>query len=386
MLTIVHRARAAITVVGGSGLLVLAACTQPQRSPTAREDGITQNTGGTDDTSADAMDASADPGDSDTGSGSGVDSAMDTGDPRDSGADTGETGPGADTGDIEETAAVETIKTVFVLVMENHNWHDILGNADAPYINDTLLPMASSTDNYYGNPLAIHPSLPNYIWMESGDNHDIWSDDDPSADNVISADHLSAQLEAAGLSWRSYQEDMPEGICPIYSYGLYAPKHNPFVYFEDVSGSPPSTSATHCIDHMAPYTQLEADLAAGTVASYNFITPNQCNDMHNASGCATDSQVKNGDDWLAIAVPQILASDAWADGGVLFITWDESEGGEYPIGMIVLSPLAKGGGYVGTTRYYHSSLLRTVEEIFGLPLLGDAAAQDNLSDLFTTFP
>lgn len=301
----------------------------------------------------------------------------------DDGTETGDTSLPADTADTAEAAA---LKTVFVIVMENHNWHDILGNSDAPYINDTLLPMASSTDNYWGNPLAIHPSLPNYIWMESGDNHGIWNDDDPNATNVIHEDHLSAQLDSAGISWRSYQEDAPEGICPVYSYGLYAPKHNPFVYFADVAEDPPSTSASHCIDHMAPYTQLATDLAAGTVASYNFITPNQCNDMHNAEGCATDSQVRNGDVWLATAVPEILASDAWADGGVLFITWDESEGGEYPIGMIVLSPLAKGGGYIGSTEYYHSSLLRTVEDIFDLPALGDAAAQDNLSDLFTRFP
>ncbi len=222
--------------------------------------------------------------------------------------------------------------------------------------------------------------------MESGSNQDVWNDDDPNADNVSSADHLSAQLDAAGRSWRSYQEDAPSGICPIESYALYGPKHNPFLYFADVSGSPPSTSAAHCIDHMAPYTQLSSDLAAGTVAEYNFITPNQCNDMHNDSGCATDSQVKNGDDWLAVAVPEILASAAWADGGVLFITWDESEGGEYPIGMIVLSPLAKGGGYIGHAAYYHSSLLASVEDIFGLPRLGDAAVQDNLADLFVSFP
>ncbi len=74
------------------------------------------------------------------------------------------------------------------------------------------------------------------------------------------------------------------------------------------------------------------------------------------------------------------------NGGAIFITWDESEGGENPIGMIVLS-FAKGSGYQATTKYYHSSMVRTVQEIFGLtPLLNDAANQPGLSDLFTAYP
>jgi hypothetical protein len=106
--------------------------------------------------------------------------------------------------------------------------------------------------------------------------------------------------------------------------------------------------------------------------------------MHGVGSCATS--VATGDTWLKTAVPAILASQAYKDNGVLFITWDESEGGEFPIGMIVLSPLAKGKGYVGSHKYFHSSLLRTEEEIFGVPLLRDAANQENLSDLFTTYP
>ena len=96
----------------------------------------------------------------------------------------------------------------------------------------------------------------------------------------------------------------------------------------------------------------------------------------------------NGDQWLANAVPQILASQAYADGGVIIITWDEGEHhNDGPIGLIVLSPNAKGGGYSNTIHYTHSSTLRTVQEIFGVvPLLGDAANATDLSDLFVTFP
>ena len=96
-------------------------------------------------------------------------------------------------------------------------------------------------------------------------------------------------------------------------------------------------------------------------------------------------QVSHGDAWLSRAVPQILASAAYKDGGALFITWDESVNGEHPIGMIVLSPLAK-PGYASDVRYYHSSFLRTVEENFGLPYLGDAANQKSLSDMFQQVP
>jgi hypothetical protein len=142
-----------------------------------------------------------------------------------------------------------------------------------------------------------------------------------------------------------------------------------------------------CTDHVKPYPQLHTDLQNNTVAQYNFITPNLCDDMHgNGLSCPLDT-VASGDTWLSKEVPLILASQAYMDGGALFITWDESEGGEYPIGMIVLSPLGKGNGTMVTTQYFHSSMVRTVEEIFGLsPLLNDAANQPDLADLFTTFP
>jgi hypothetical protein len=118
---------------------------------------------------------------------------------------------------------------------------------------------------------------------------------------------------------------------------------------------------------------------------YNFITPNLCNDMHDSCAPLNDS-VKQGDSWLAQNLPAILNSQAYKNGGIVFITWDESDG-DGPIGMIVLSSDAKGGGYSNTIRYTHSSTLRTLEEIFGVaPFLGDAAHATDLRDLFKTFP
>jgi len=122
------------------------------------------------------------------------------------------------------------------------------------------------------------------------------------------------------------------------------------------------------------------------VPAYTFITPNTCNDMHDSSGCATSNSVANGDGWLSREVPKILASNAYKNGGALFITWDESEGGNVPIGFIALSPLAK-AGYSNQIAYSHSSTLRSVQTIFGVtPFLGDAANATDLRDLFRSFP
>ena len=281
---------------------------------------------------------------------------------------------------------VHAIKTVFVIVMENSNWADVAGSPDAPYIN-SLLPKASYCTHYFDNPLGVHPSEPNYIWMEAGFHLGLTTDYDPSPGNVSSADHLTKQMDAAGISWKTYAEDAPPGVCPVEMVGNYAPKHVPPVFFTDIVGNPPSVTSPQCIRHVVPYAELAKDLASGNVPRYAFIVPNQCHDMHGGLRCPLFGETKQGDDWLGRNLPTILQSRAYTDGGAVFITWDESRGGEHPIGMIVLSPAAKGGGYQSTTKYFHSSLLRTIQEIFDLsPLLNDAANQPDLSDLFTSFP
>ncbi len=294
-----------------------------------------------------------------------------------SGGSGGSSGGGGDAG-------ASHIKTVFLILMENHNWSDIHGSASAPYINNTLLPASSSCSNYFDNPKSAHPSEPNYLWLEAGDNFGILDDNDPATNHQATTSHLVTLLTNAGVTWKSYQEDITAGTCPIVAVKGYAPKHNPMVFFDDIAGNPPSATNATCAAHVRPYTELAGDLTGGKVAAYNFITPNLCDDMHDT--CTGDA-IKQGDDWLKVNIPVIQASAAYTNGGAIFITWDESEGGEVPIGMIVVSPLAKGNGYVGTTKYYHSSMLRSVQEIFGVtPLLRDAANQPDLKDLFTSFP
>ncbi|HLZ64255.1 MAG TPA: alkaline phosphatase family protein [Ktedonosporobacter sp.] len=278
----------------------------------------------------------------------------------------------------------KALPTVFLIMMENHNWSQIAGNPSAPYMNNTLLPMASYARAYY-NPPRIHPSEPNYLWLEAGTNFGILDDGPPSSHHVASSQHLVTLLQHANISWKSYQEGIDGTVCPLVTAGRYGVKHNPFVFFDDVTGTNNPQSA-YCIAHERPYGEFATDLRNNTVAHYNFITPDICDDMHNS--CAPSyNPVQQGDSWLAQQIPLILASPSYQQGGVIFITWDEGEGGDGPIGLIALSPHARGKGYSNTIHYTHSSTLRTIEELFGVtPLLGDAANATDLSDLFQQFP
>jgi phosphatidylinositol-3-phosphatase len=274
-----------------------------------------------------------------------------------------------------------SIHTVFVVLMENRDWSAIAGNPSAPYINATLLPEASYATRYFG---VRHPSEPNYLWLEGGTDYGITDDADPASHHLANGDHLVSLLAQAGIPWKTYQEGIDGTQCPLQSHDLYAAKHNPFVFFDDVTDGLDPHSA-NCIAHMRPLSELAADLQSGSVARYVFITPNLCNDMHGGAGCPSDL-IRAGDAWLMDWIPRLQASAAYANGAIV-VTWDENEGGDAPIGLIVLSPLAKGHGYSNAVPYTHSSLLRSLQEIFAVgPLLCDAANATSLSDLFRSYP
>ena len=275
--------------------------------------------------------------------------------------------------------------------MENTDWSSIKGSSSAPYINRTLLPIASHAEQYY-NPPNDHPSLPNYLWLEAGTNFGILDDNLPSQNHQSTTSHLVDMLEVAGVSWKTYQEDEGAGAfdgtyCPIGNDGNnYDVNHNPFAYFDDVTNRN-STTATRCMQHVRPYSEFQTDLGNNTVPRYNFIVPDLCHDMHENISCSQSNRILFGDTWLSTEVPKILASQAYLNNGALFITWDEGASGDGPIGMILLSPKAK-VGYQNTIPYDHSSTLRTVQEIFGVttPMLGGAASATDLRDLFVSFP
>jgi phosphatidylinositol-3-phosphatase len=278
-------------------------------------------------------------------------------------------------------AQLSSVKTVFTIVLENQNWSSVKGSPSAPYINNTLLPMASHAEQYY-NPPGNHPSLPNYLWLEAGTSFGITDGLDPSVRHQATTAHLVTQLQNAGIPWKSYDEDIDGTTCPLTSSGLYAVRHNPFVYFDDVTNTLDPNSA-YCISHIRPYTEFSTDLANNNVARYVFITPNLCHDGHDNCSPVNDP-IRQADIWLSTEVPKILNSNAYRNGGALFICWDEALTGDGPIGMIVVSPFAKGSGYSNAIYYTHSSTLRTFERIFGVPLLGDAVNAADLSDLFNS--
>ena len=288
------------------------------------------------------------------------------------------------------TTGGSQVKYVFVITMENEAESAVYGSSSAPYLNSLRSKYAYTMQ--FSDPLPdAMPSEPHYIWMEAGTNAfadaTFTTDSDPSASNsTASTEHLAAQMQSASpaVSWTSYQEGLSSatGACPVHSSGFYAAKHDPFVFFKDIAGSPPSASNAACAAHHQAYTTaaFATALANKTVARYDFITPNLCNDMHGATGCPNGDLIASGDSWLAANLPPMI-DFVNANSGVIFIVWDEPEGGSTLIPFLAIGPHVK-PGYAGSHTYNHGSLTKTVEEIFGLPVLPSVASNLDFGDLF----
>ena len=344
---------------------------------------------------------------------------------------------------------------IFVIALENHNFtqpnptsspQQIFGNPAAPYLNSLITPgnpnaaQVSYALNYYNAGTGDHPSEPNYVWAEAGTDFGFHSDADPSpADgnkfyddstqltSQLTANgstlvfwhrnhtpHLAGQLDATGIPWKDYQEDIQLSASPTNSASgtngpvnpyngttqyNYAVKHNPMAFFNDTA-----------FENVYPLAQLFVDLNNNTVGQYNWITPDQYNEAHSAlNGGFTyqgvhytgdQSAVAAADNFLSQVIPQIMASKAYQDNGMIILWWDETESGDtasYTIPEIVISPLAKGNAYASSVPMNHSSDLKTMEEIFRLPAVNNpipatetnvdcgynnVATVNDLSDLF----
>jgi phosphatidylinositol-3-phosphatase len=263
---------------------------------------------------------------------------------------------------------------VVIVVMENHDYGQIIGNPDAPYINSLARRHALST----GYQAIAHPSLPNYLALIGGSTFGVHSN---CMDCLQTAPNLVDQLEAHGISWKAYMEDMPSPCFTGSASGNYAKKHNPFVYFTDITSNPGRCRK------VVPLTQVVADLGRHALPQFAFITPDRCHDMH-------DCSERTGDTYLSQLLPTILRE--LGPSGVLFLTWDEgrpgpatteagsccptAQGGQ--VVMIAAGPGALQGASVGTA-YNHYSLLLTIEEAWGLERLGLTACScvKPLSDL-----
>lgn len=292
-----------------------------------------------------------------------------------------------------EGAAIPRFQHVFLIVMENHSFDDIIGNADAPQMN-ALARQNGLATSYFG---VTHPSLPNYIASVSGDFFSIDDDAPPSAPgHTLAGPSLVDQLEAKGLTWKTYQQSIPfpgftGATFPSASNALYAVKHNPFAYLARVQNDPAELA------RMVPDTQLAADLASHDgkdVPSLSYIVPDQCHDMHGLDSCPNDAaNIRAGDAYVSATVNLITHSAAWGEGNnAIVVTWDENDfntdsvtgccnadpgGGR--VATIVITNHGDGhssagdqsgdqGGHalVDNTPYNHYSLLRTLEAAFRL--------------------
>jgi hypothetical protein len=311
---------------------------------------------------------------SSSGAGSGSGSGGGSGSSSGGGADAGAAIDGGDSG-------AQGVKTVFLILEDYADWSEIKGSSSAPYLNGTLLPQAAHCENYQNLP-NLHSSLANGLWLEAGDNFGITADNDPSIAHQSTTAHLVTQLKTANIAWKAYAEGIDGSGCPSADIGNthFAISHVPFAYFDDVTSDP-----AYCTSHIRPFAELATDLASGTVARYNFIVPNSCDD--GSGSCDPQNDFAGQlDAFLEAQVPVIQASAAYKNDGAIFVTWDENDTGNNPIGMILLSPLAK-PGFASSTKFDHSSTLRTMQRIFGVtPYLGGAASATDLGELFTKFP
>ncbi len=265
-------------------------------------------------------------------------------------------------------------KHVIWLWLENHSYDTIIGSPQAPYLNSLATECGLAT-NYHN---ITHKSLPNYVGATSGLGYSALAkftgDCSPLPGCVTSAPSIFGQ----GETWKAYQESMPSN-CDTKNSGEYAVHHNPPPYFTTLAG---------CATSDVPYTRLAHDLAAGTLPAFSFITPNLLDDMHTGT-------VAEGDKWLAANLPAILNSHEYTDGSTaVFITWDEGHHGTVGekcatnktdeschIATIVISPSTKPGTR-SATLFNHYSLLRTAEQLLGLPLLEKAASYPSMAAAF----
>jgi hypothetical protein len=249
---------------------------------------------------------------------------------------------------------------IAVIVMENTEYGDIIGDRSAPFINSLARRYALATRMY-----AIrHPSLPNYLALTGGSTFGIDSD---CTDCGVSASGLAEQLDAAGVPWKAYMQDMPSPCFKGASAGGYAKKHNPFIYYRGVAVSPGRCSK------LVPFGQLSADERAGRLPRFIWITPNLCNDMH-------DCSVATGDRFLSGVVPGLLRR--LGHHGLLFLTWDEgssdagccgrASGGH--IATLLAGPGAR-RGFRFARQVDHYSVLQTIEDLLKVRRLRDAACR-----------
>jgi phosphatidylinositol-3-phosphatase len=241
-----------------------------------------------------------------------------------------------------------------VVIMENHSYSDIIGNPSAPYINSLRAAGASFTNS---NAIA-RPSEPNYLALFAGTTEGL-SDD--SCPHTYSSSNLASGLAAVGLTFSGYSESMPANGYTGCESGEYARRHNPWVNFTNVS---PAVNLT--------FTAFPKDYTL--LPKVAFVIPNICNDMH-------DCSVATGDDWLRRNIDPYVR---WATShySLFILTFDEGNPSTNQIPTIFVGPMVLPGDK--GIRIDHYSVLRTLEDLYGIPPTGNAASASSIVSAFPT--
>jgi hypothetical protein len=254
---------------------------------------------------------------------------------------------------VQRAAVPEPAHTV-VVVMENHSYADIIGNPDAPFINDLARRGALFTRSY----AITHPSEPNYLALFSGSTQGVADDGCP---NRFTAPNLAADLIKAGKSFAGYAEDLPGTGSPVCSAGDYARKHVPWADFSNVPGSV-----------SLPFTGYPAT-AFARLPSVSFVIPNLCHDMH-------DCSVAVGDAWLRANVGP-YADWAMRHDSLLVLTWDEDDGSQANhITTIFVGQMVRPGRYAEPITHY--TVLAIIEAAYTLPRDARAAAVAPITNIW----
>ncbi|HEY7595559.1 MAG TPA: alkaline phosphatase family protein [Actinophytocola sp.] len=263
--------------------------------------------------------------------------------------------PGVLAAQASAAAAVPRPDHVVIVLFENTSEGSIIGNPDAPYFNQL-----ADTGANFTNAFAIeHPSQPNYLDLFSGSNQGVTSDSCP---HTFDADNEGAQLLAAGLSFTGYAEDLPAPGSTACTSGDYARKHAPWVNFSNVPA-----------EDSQPFSAFPTDYS--TLPTVSWVIPNLCNDMH-------DCSIDTGDTWLKNNLDGYVQ---WAasHNSVLITTFDEDDSfGDNQIATIINGQPVKAGDY--DERIDHFSVLRTVEDMYGLPHAGAAEQATPITDAWNS--
>ena len=265
---------------------------------------------------------------------------------------------------------------VFLVVLENHAFSQVIGSPFMPYLN-SLAAQHSLATNYFAN---THPSIGNYFMLTTGNietNNDAFT-------GTVSADSVPRAFAAAGKTWKAYMESLPSAGYTGGDVYPYFKHHNPFAYLTDVLGSTAETA------NMVPYTQLSADMTAGTLPSFAFIAPNAEDDAHDCptggSVCMDSDKLTAADNWLKNNIDPLIKSPALANS-VFIIVFDESlavdlVNGGGKVAWVMAGSHVK-SAFKSTTLYQHQSTLRLVMDLLRISdHPGNSATAPTMGEFF----